>query len=138
MAAERMKAPRWARPLLIVSGVVVLIVSAVATWLFQEVVYLRIDSPAGRHTAVVSCRRYESFRPTFAGQAGDREGFIRIQGKNGVNYGRIGVPMVGMSRDLEWRNDGADLKLVCEWDFAEREYRFWNESQTREIVKSVR
>lgn len=118
--------------------VVVLIVGAVATWLFQEVEYLRIDSPDGRHTAVVAYRRYESFRPIFAGQAGDREGFIRIQDKNGVNYGRIGVPMVSMSRDLEWRNDGADLKLVCEWDFAKREYRFWNESQTKEIVKSVR
>ena len=108
------------------------------TWLFQEVEYLRIDSPDRQYQAVVTYRRLESFRPTFPGQSGDKAGFIRIEDKDGRNYGKIDVPMVWMSRDLEWTKDGADLKLICEWDFPKREYRFWNESQTEEIVKHAR
>ena len=46
--------------------------------------------------------------------------------------------MVSMSRDLEWTNGGADLKLICEWDFVKREYRFWNDAQTKEIVKHAK
>lgn len=115
-----------------------LIIGAVATWLFQEVDYLRIDSPDRQYQAIVTYRRLESFRPTFPGQSGDKAGFIRIEDKDGRNYGKIGVPMVWMSRDLEWTKDGADLKLVCEWDFAKREYRFWNEAQTEEIVRHAR
>ena len=130
-----MKAHRWRRPLLIVCSIVVLIIAVVAVWVSQEVEYLRINSPDGKHTAIVTYRRYQSFRPTLPGQSGDKEGFIRIEDKNGINYGRIGVPMVWMSRQLEWTNEGADLKLVCGWDFAKGEYRFWNDSQTKEIVK---
>jgi hypothetical protein len=110
----------------------VLIIGVVAIWLFQEVEYLRIDSPDRQY------RRLESFGSTFPGQSGDKAGFIRIEDKDGRNYGKIGVPMVWMSRDLEWTKGGADLKLVCEWDFAKREYRFWNELQTEEIVKHAR
>jgi len=115
-----------------------MIVTSVATWLFQEVEYLRIDSPDRQYQAIVTYRRMESFRPTFPGQSGDKAGFIRIVDKDGKNYGKIGVPMVWMSRDLKWTNGGADLPVVCEWDFAKREYRFWNESQTVEIVKHAR
>jgi len=107
-------------------------------WLFQQVEYLRVDSPDGEYTAIVTYRRYESFQPTFPGQSGDKAGFIRIEDKDGQNYGRVGLPMVWMSRDLEWTNDGADLKLICEWDFTKREYRFWNDAQTKEIVKHAR
>lgn len=124
--------------MLIASCLVVLIIGAVATWLFQEVEYLRIDSPDRRYQAVVTYHRLESFRPTFPGQSGDKAGFIRIEDKDGRNYGKIGVPMVWMSRNLEWTRDGAELKLVCEWDFAKREYRIWNKSQTEEIVKHAR
>ena len=124
--------------MLIASCLVVLIIGATVTWLFQEVEYLRIDSPDRQYQAVVTYRRLESFRPTFPGQSGDKAGFIRIEDKDGRNYGKIDVPMVWMSRDLEWTKDGADLKLVCEWDFPKREYRFWNESQTEEIVKHAR
>ena len=124
--------------MLIASCLVVLSIGAVATWLFHEVEYLRIDSPDRQYQAVVTYQRLESFRPTFPGQSGDKAGFIRIEDKDGRNYGRIGVPMVWMSRDLEWTKNGADLKLVCKWDFAKREYRFWNELQTEEIVKRAR
>ena len=124
--------------MLIASCLVVLSIGAVATWLFQEVEYLRIDSPDRQYQAVVTYQRLESFRPTFPGQSGDKAGFIRIEDKDGRNYGRIGVPMVWMSRDLEWTKNGADLKLVCKWDFAKREYRFWNELQTEEIVTRAR
>jgi hypothetical protein len=116
----------------------VLSIGAVASWLRQSVEYMRIDSPDRQYRAVVTYRRLESVRPTFPGQSGDEAGFIRIEDKDGRNYGKIGVPMVWMSRDLQWTKGGADLKLGCEWDFAKREYRFWNESQTEQIVKRVR
>ena len=133
-----MTALRWKRPFLIAGFVVVLIVGTVSTWLFQEDEYLRIDSPDGRHTAIVTYRRYESLRPTFPGQSGDKAGFIKIEDKSGMNYGRISIPLVWMSRDLQWTHEGADLPLVCKWDFARREYRFWNKAQTDEIVKHAR
>jgi hypothetical protein len=118
-----------------VACLIALVIGAVVTWLLQEVEYLRIDSPDGRYTAIVTYRRIESFRPSFPGHSGDKAGFVRIEDKSGRNYGKIGVPMVEMSHELEWSAGGAALKLVGEWDFAKREYRFWNESQTEEIVE---
>lgn len=117
---------------------VVVIVASIAVWLFQEVEYLRMDSPDRHYQAIVTYRRIESFRPTLPGQSGDKAGFIRIVDKDGKNHGKIGIPMVWMSRELKWTNGGADLPLVCEWDFAKREYRIWNEAQTEEIVKRAR
>lgn len=133
-----MKSRRWKRPLLIACCFLALIAGISVIWLFQEDEYLRIDSSEGEYTAIVTYRRYESFRPTLPGQSGDKAGFIRIEGKDGRNYGRISVPMVWMASDLEWTDDGAELKLICEWDFAKREYRFWNEAQTKEIVKHAK
>ncbi len=117
---------------------IVVITGVTLLWLVQEDEYLRIDSPDGKHTAIVTYRRYESLLPTMPGGSGDKEGFIRIEDPGGSNYGKIGVPMVSMSRDLEWTADGARLKLVGEWVFSNREYRYWNEAQTVEIVKSAR
>ena len=133
-----MKPRQRKRTVVIVGGLVLWIVGTVAAWLLQEIEYLRIDSPDGQYQAIVTYRRYEAFRPAFAGQSGDKAGFIRIEDGDGRNYGRIGIPMVWMSRDLEWTKGGADLPLVCEWDFAKGEYRFWNESQTEEIVKRLK
>lgn len=126
------------RPLLIAAALVLLCAGAGAAWFFQEIEYLRLDSPDGRYRAIVTCRRLESLWPTLPGQSGDKAGFIRIEDKDGRNYGKAGLPMVSMARDLEWTRGGADLKLVCEWDFAKREYRFWNEAQNEEIVKQAR
>jgi hypothetical protein len=129
---------RWTRPLLLVGGLVVIITSITATWLLQEVEYLRIGSPSSTHTAVVTYRRYEAFKFTAPGQSGDKAGFIRIESSSGENYGKIPVPMIWMSRELEWTKDGARLPVVGEWSFPKREYRYWNESQTEEIVKQAR
>jgi hypothetical protein len=133
-----MKPLKHQRPLLIAAALVLLCAGAGSVWLFQEIECLRIDSPDGRYRAIVTCRRLESLRPTFPGQSGDKAGFIRIEDKDGRNYGKVGLPMVSTARGLEWTRGGADLKLVCRWDFAKREYRFWNEAQTEEIVKQAR
>ena len=117
---------------------IVVITGATLLWLVQEDEYLRIDSPDGNYTAIATYRRYKSFLPTMPGGSGDKEGFIRIVGPGGSNYGKIVVPMVSMSRDLEWTADGAHLKLVGEWGFSKREYRYWNDAQTEEIVKTAR
>lgn len=117
---------------------IVVITGVTLLWLVQEDEYLRIDSPDGKHTAIVTYRRYNSLLPTMPGGSGDKEGFIRIVDHAGSNYGKIHVPMVSMSRDLEWTADGAYLKLVGEWGFSKREYRYWNDAQTEEIVKTAR
>jgi hypothetical protein len=127
MFAGMMKARRW-KTLLLIAGAAVI-------WCMQEVEYLRIDSPDGKFTAIVTHRRYGSVGSFFPGQAGDKAGFIRIEDLSGKTYGKIEVPMIWMSRDLQWTKDGAYLKLVGEWNFAKREYRFWNKSQDVEIVK---
>lgn len=116
----------------------VLIAATAATWLYQKVEYQRINSPDERYTAIVTYRRIESFRPSYPGQSGDRAGFIKIEDTDGKNYGSISIPMVWMSNDLEWTDGGAHLKLVCDWNFVKREYRFWNESQTEEITKRAK
>lgn len=133
-----MKKRRWKRLMLFASCSVLLIIGAITTWLFQEVEYQRFSSPDQQYQAVVTYRRLELFRPTFPGQSGDKPGFIKIEDKDGRNFGKVKVPMVWMSRDLEWTKDGADLKLVCEWNFTKRSYRFWNANQTEEIVKSAK
>ena len=58
-----------------------MIITSVATWLFQGVEYLRIDSPDRQYQMIVTYRRMESFRPTFPDQSGDKAGFIRIVDK---------------------------------------------------------
>lgn len=138
MFAEGMMFRRRKRPLLIASCLAVLILCAVAIWLLQEVEYQRINSPDGQYTAIVTYRRTEAFLPIFPGQSGDKPGFIKIEDRNGNNCGKIGVPMIGMSRDLEWTDGGANLDLVCEWNFAKRECRFWNIAQTKQTVKHAR
>jgi hypothetical protein len=111
--------------------------TTLAAWLLHEQEYLRVSSPNGEHTAIVTYRRYEEFLPRFPGQTGDKAGFIRIEDSSGVNYGKIAIPMVWMSRDLQWTEVGASLKLVADWDFNQREYRYWNEEQTQEFVIHV-
>jgi len=106
----------------------------VSIWLFQEVEYFRFKSPDNQHIAIVTWRRYESWMPAFPGQGSDRPGFVRIEEAGGVNYGRIAIPMVWMARDLEWTRHGAELKMVCQWDFLKQEIRYWNDAQTEEIV----
>lgn len=117
---------------------IVVITGVTLFWLVQEDEYLRIESPDGKYTAIVTYPRYRSLLPMMPGGSGDKEGFIRIEDSGGSNYGKIDVPMVSMSRDLEWTADGARLKLVGEWVFLNREYRYWNEAQNEEIVKSAR
>jgi len=115
----------------------ILSLGATALWLLQEVEYRRIPSPDHRFTAIVTYRRYESFRAKAPGQSADKAGFIHIVDENRSNYGRIAVPMVWMADDLEWKPGGARLPLVGEWDFAKREYRYWNASDA-EITRSAK
>ena len=121
--------------MLIAITLVVVISGAAAIWLFQKIECQRIHSPDRQYTAIVTHRRVEGFRLRFPDNFWDQAGFIRIEDKNGKNYGKVRIPMLWMSRDLEWNAGGAELKLVCQWDFEKREYRYWNESGTEEFVK---
>ena len=133
MFAEEMKSRSRKKILAVAALIVVIIAGGGAVWLFHEDEYLRINSPDGKYTAIVTCRRYESLLPTSPGGSGDKAGFIRIESSGGINFGKIDVPMVLMASDLEWTSTGADLKLVGEWNFPTKEYRYWNEAQTQEI-----
>lgn len=121
--------------LITVSCLLLAIIAMAAIYLLQEEEYLRIESPDGQYLAIITSQRYESFLPALPGQSGDRSGFVQIQDKDGRNFGKVRVPMVSMARDIVWTKDDAELKLICRWDFAKREYRFWNKAQTKEIVK---
>ena len=125
------------RKWLCILGTCLLPIIAATFWLFQEVEYRRIVSPGSSHTAIVTYRRYESLRPKVPGQSSDKAGFIRIVDTRGTHYGKIPIPMVWMSDDLQWIPGGARLPLVGEWDFAKREYRYWNSSGA-EIVRAAR
>jgi hypothetical protein len=116
----------------------VLIAGLAAVLILQEAEYLRINSPDGHYTAIVTYPGGLKFQSSFPGQSGDKAGFIRIEDREGINYGKIGVPMVSMARDLKWTEKGAELTLVGEWNFARREYRFWNESQNEQILEQAR
>lgn len=120
--------------LITISCLLLAIIGIAAIYLLQEEEYLRIESPNGQYLAIITAQRYESLLPALPGQSGDRSGFVQIQDKDGLNFGKVRVPMVSMARDIVWTTDGAELKLICKWDFAKREYRFWNKAQTKEIV----
>jgi hypothetical protein len=118
--------------------IVLIIAGGGLGWGFHEDEYLRIPSPGSKYVAIVTCRRFEALLPIFPGGSGDKSGFIRIERSDGTNFGKIPVPMVSMTQDLEWTSTGAYLTLVGEWDFPTKEYRWWNEAGTHEIVKRAR
>lgn len=120
----------------LVSGASLLLITAAMVCLFQEVEYQRVVSPDGSYTAIVTYRRYESLKPKAPGQSLDKAGFIRIVDTRGTYYGKIPVPMVWMSDDLQWPPGGARLPLVGEWDFVKREYRYRDSSEA-EIVRTA-
>jgi len=119
--------------------VAALVLAAVATaWLCQEDECRRYASPDGRYVVIATSPRYESLMPALPGQSGDRSGFLTIEDTAGTFYGKIPVPMVWMAGDVEWTEHGAELAVFGEWDFSTREYRYWNNAQTREIVRHAR
>jgi hypothetical protein len=124
------------RKWLYILGACLLPISTATFWLFQEVEYRRVVSPDGSYTAIVTYRRYESLKPKAPGRSSDKAGFIRIVDNRGIHYGKIPVPMVWMSDDLQWPPGGARLPLVGEWDFAKREYRYRDSSEA-EIVRTA-
>jgi hypothetical protein len=91
---------------------------------FQEVVYREITTDDGRYTAVVTYRGYEALLPAMPGQSGDKPGFISIHDSAGVQYGKIPIPMVSMANEFRWTHEGAELRLVGEWNFSSRTCRF--------------
>ena len=116
---------------------VCLLVLGATVWLSREVEYRRISSPDSSYTAIVTYRRYQSLLPIAPGQSSDKAGFIRIVDAHGTNYGKIAVPMVWMTGDLKWIPGGARLPLLGQWNFAKREYRYWNDSDA-EIVRTIK
>lgn len=106
--------------LMIIGCLIILVGIGVVILLFQEDEYLRVTSPDGKYTAIVTYRRYQALLPMGPGQSSDKPGFIRIEDSSGSNLGKIPLPMVQMAYDLEWTPTGAEIRLVGEWDFSRR------------------
>jgi hypothetical protein len=82
-----MKSCSRTKYLVIAALLAIIIAGGGVRWLRQEDEYLRVNSPDGKYTAIVTCRRYASLLPIFPGGSGDKSGFIRIEGPGGSNYG---------------------------------------------------
>ena len=122
----------WKAWLLAVS--LVLVGGAVVLPALLEGEYRRAMSPDGRYTAIATYPLVELALPRFAGQSGDKSGYIRIEGADGTDYGKIPVAMVSMIHDIRWGEQGASLVAIGAWDFAHRTYAYWTEDQTREVT----
>jgi len=121
-----------------VSVLILCTISLCTFWFLGNDEYTRFSDPTGKYTAVVTRPRYLRYIPVFPGQGGDKEGHVTIIDTAGTRYGRIPIPMVSMASELNWIKDGATIKLVGDWNFRNKTYRYWNKSQTKEIVKHVR
>lgn len=98
----------------------------------QRTVYSTQVDPSGNYTAVFSYRSYLSHIPMPPGSSSDKPCFVKIIDRSGRGLGEIPVPMMQMA-DLEWTTNGAEVKLVGEWDFVQRTCYYWSEKQDRKI-----
>lgn len=115
----------------------ILLLAAVG-WLLGEEEYVRVNDPTGKYVAVATYQRYRAFLMCAPGGGGDKEGWVTVHGTNGIDYGSIPVPMVSDLYEIRWHDGGAELGIIGEWDFRARSYRYWNEEQTKEIVRQER
>lgn len=95
----------------------------------EEHEYRRMASPDGQYPAIATYPRWEEQVMRFPGQSGDKSGFVTIVDRNGVNYGKIPVPMVSFIYGIAWNEHGARPGTVGGWDFSKREYDYRDEDE---------
>lgn len=127
-----MNRPRKNSVSVIVGSLAVLVIAA-GVYLRSRVEVIRLSSPSGDHTVVVSERRFETFLPRAPGDGRGAPGFVEIFDRNGSSCGRIPVPMIQFTDDLEWTPTGAAIRLVGEWDLQRHSCVYWSEDQDRQI-----
>ncbi len=125
--------PAIKRAVKIIGIVAVTLVAAAILFLFSREEVYRYKSPSGDHTVVVTKYNYESFVIRFPGGGSDAPGFIEIFDRNGESCGRVPVPMIQFYGNLFWRETGAYIPALAEWDFKQRTCSYWSEDGSQEI-----
>lgn len=97
-----------------------------ASYAFTPVEQFRLQSPDGRHTAIVSSLRIWQWLPRLPGQGGDKPGRVAIVTSQGELLGDIPLPHISMANNIEWLQHGARIKLVGAWNFHDGFYAYWN------------
>ena len=105
--------------------------------LYSESEVARMVDPSGEYTAVVTFRKYQAIIPGSPGDGSSKSGYIEVYDSQGRSYGRIPVGLIQQSDDLEWTDSGAMIPAYCEWNFQKGEYRYWNDAQTVETIKTI-
>lgn len=115
-------------------ALLLLVTAAVVSFLFftSRTVYYTQQDPSGRYTAIVSYNTYRSFTPMMPGSSSDKPGFIKIVDQHNNDLGEIPLPMLQLA-DLKWTQEGAEVKLIGEWNFTKGYAFYWDETGSERI-----
>lgn len=115
------------RSLILILGGILLVLVVLAS--MHRSIYSQQRSPDGRYSAQVTYKTYLSFLPTMPGQGSDKAGFVEIFDNTGRSMGRMPIPMLQMA-DIRWRADGAEIKLVGQWNFGQSSCQYLDQQDT--------
>lgn len=101
-----------------------LVLGGMAWYLTHRTLVWTCPDPTGQFTAICSYRTYLADIPMMPGQGSDKPCFVKVVDRKGRSLGEIRVLMLQMA-ELKWTPQGAEIKLVGEWDFATRTCRRW-------------
>jgi hypothetical protein len=90
------------------------------------------QSPRGGYIAKLSVKTFHSFMPMMPGSGSDKPGYVEIVNKDGDSMGEIPVPML-QDAGVIWVPNGAQLKVIGEWDFANGTCFYWDETGNKRI-----
>ncbi len=93
----------------------------------------RVTSPDGQYVAVGSVKLVFCFVPRMPGSGSDAPRDVEIFTQQGVSLGCIPVPIGWMMDELEWHENGADIRAHGEWDFRNRTAFYWSKDGGRRI-----
>lgn len=98
----------------------------------HKTLYKQYMDPSGRYKAMITYKTYLSLLPMPIGSSSDKPGYVKIVDENGNNLGEIPVPMLQMA-EVEWTAEGAEVRLIGEWNFSNNLCYYWDETGNRRI-----
>ncbi|MBB5353360.1 hypothetical protein HNR46_003617 [Haloferula luteola] len=117
---------------IIVAASLAAAVLAIVGFPFHRTEASREIDPTGRYTAIWSYPTYLSFVSMSPGSSSDKPCWVRMIDSRGQNLGEIPVPMLQMA-GVEWRESGAEVRLVGEWDFDAGTCYYWSEDGESQV-----
>jgi hypothetical protein len=88
--------------------------------------------PTDNYVAKVTFKTFYSFIPMAPGSSSDKPGYVEIFTKNGESMGEIPVPMLQLA-GVYWKQNGADVEMIGEWDFINGDCYYWDESGNKKM-----